>query len=143
MRHAPQVVRDAADEVTGTIAQQGAVTVLRSLLPASIDTGSLSRLAAQLATAVHTTLGRAVVLRVWHGARAGLARCEAWALEGGIWVKHSPVPAGTGATMRGIETAAREAGLTYPRGDEGRRRARWRTSVSENGPAGFELRLGC
>lgn len=33
MRHAPSVVREVADEVTGTIGEGGAVTVLRSLLP--------------------------------------------------------------------------------------------------------------
>lgn len=141
MGHASEDVRQAADEVTGTIAQHGAVTVLRSLLPAGIDTVLLSRLAAQLATAVHTAPGTAVVLRVWHGPETNLARCEAWTLQNGTWVKHVPIPAGAGATMRGIETAAREAGLTYPRGDEGRRRAHWHTSIPDNGPAGFELPL--
>jgi hydroxymethylpyrimidine pyrophosphatase-like HAD family hydrolase len=141
MGHAPQVVRDAADEVTGTIQEHGAVTVLRSLLPAGIDTGSLSRLAAQIATAVHTAPISTVAVRVWHGPRAEISRCEVWALQDGIWVRHAPVPAGTGATMRGIETATREAGLSYPRGDEGRRRAHWRASIPDNGSAGFELPL--
>ncbi|GAA4719292.1 HAD family hydrolase [Promicromonospora umidemergens] len=138
MGHAAQAVRDAADAVTGTIAEHGAVTVLHSLLPADVDTGSLSRLAAQLAIAVHTASSPAVV-RVWHGPRAVLARCETWTRQNGTWGKHAPIPAGIGATMRGIETAAREAGLLYPRGDEGRRRAHWHTSVPDDGPAGFEL----
>jgi hypothetical protein len=43
--------------------------------------------------------------------------------------------------MRAIERAAREAGLTYPRGDEGGRRARRRASVVHDGPAGFDLPL--
>lgn len=140
MGHAAPAVRAAADEVTGTIAQHGAVAVLRSLLPTSIDT-SMSRLAAQLATAVHTAPGSGVALRVWHGTRTGLARCEVWTLQLGTWVRHAPVPAGTGATMRGVENAAREAGLFYPRGDEGRRRAHWRASFTGGGPAGFELPL--
>lgn len=42
--------------------------------------------------------------------------------------------------MRAIEAAAPEAGLHFPRGDEGRRRAQWR-SVAGDGPAGFELPL--
>ncbi|MEU4387061.1 HAD family hydrolase [Promicromonospora sp. NPDC023805] len=141
MGHAQQSVRDAADEVTGTIAQQGAVAVLHSLLPAGVDTTAISRLAAQLKTAVHTAPGSGVVLRVWHGPRAELSRCEVWSLRDGTWVRHAPVPTGTGATMRGIENAARDAGLTYPRGDEGRRRAHWRASLADTGPAGFELPL--
>jgi hydroxymethylpyrimidine pyrophosphatase-like HAD family hydrolase len=141
MGHATPAVRAAAGEVTGTIAQHGAVAVLRSLLPTSIDMTSMSRLAAQLATAVHTAPGSAVALRVWHGTRTGLARCEVWTLHLGTWVRHAPVPAGTGATMRGVENAAREAGLVYPRGDEGRRRAHWRASFTGGGPAGFELPL--
>lgn len=141
MGHAAKAVRDAADEVTGTIAQCGAVAVLRSLLPGQVDAARMSRLAAELATAVHTARGAAVVLRVWHGIHAGLIRCEVWALRDGTWVRHAPVPAGTGATMRGIENAVREAGLVYPRGDEGRRRAHWRASFTEGGPAGFELPL--
>ncbi|MFC4626930.1 HAD family hydrolase [Promicromonospora alba] len=141
MGHAAPEVRAAADEVTGTIAQHGAVTVLRSLLPTSIDTTSISRLAAQLATAVHTAPGSGVALRVWHGTHTGLARCEVWTLHLGTWVLHAPVPAGTGATMRGVENAAREAGLVYPRGNEGRRRAHWRASFTGVGPAGFELPL--
>jgi hydroxymethylpyrimidine pyrophosphatase-like HAD family hydrolase len=141
MGHAAPAVQAAADEVTGTITQHGAVAVLRSLLPAGLDTTSMSRLAAQLATAVHTAPGRATAIRVWHGPRTDLTRCEAWTLSDGTWVRHAPVPAGTGATMRGIENAAREAGLSYPRGDEGRRRAHWRANVSGHGPAGFELPL--
>jgi hydroxymethylpyrimidine pyrophosphatase-like HAD family hydrolase len=141
MGDASEALKAVADEVTGTVDEHGAVSVLRSLLPTDIDTTSLSRLAAQLATAVHSAPGPAVVLRVWHGPRADLNRCEVWALQQGTWVKHAPVPAGTGATMRGIENAAREAGLVYPRGDEGRRRARWHTSVPDHGPAGFELPL--
>lgn len=141
MGHAEQNVRDAADEVTGTIAQQGAVAVLHSLLPADVDTTAISRLAAQLKTAVRTAPGSVVALRVWHGPRAELSRCEVWTLQGGTWVRHAAVPAGAGATMRGVENAAREAGLAYPRGDEGRRRAHWRTSFTGVGPAGFELPL--
>jgi hypothetical protein len=69
-----------------------------------------------------------------------LARCEAWTLQDGRWVRHAPIPSGVGITMRAIGTAALEAGLPYPRGDEGRRRAQWR-SVTGDGPAGFELPL--
>ena len=141
MGHAPQVVRDAADEVTGTISQHGAVTVLHSLLPADIDTVSFSRLAAQIATAVHTARTSTVAIRVWHGSRAELSRCEIWAFQDGAWVRHAPVPAAIGATMRGIEHAVREAGLNYPRGDEGRRRAHWHTSFTDDGAAGFGLLL--
>jgi hypothetical protein len=141
MGHAPAVVQAAADEVTGTIEQSGAVTVLHTLLPPAVDVGSLSPLAAQLATAVVTAHRTTTLVRVWHGTGTGLCRCEIWTLREGAWVRHAPVPAGTGVTMRAIETAAREAGLTYPRGDEGRRRAHWRSSVLHDGPAGFDLPL--
>jgi hydroxymethylpyrimidine pyrophosphatase-like HAD family hydrolase len=141
MGHAPAVVQAAADEVTGTIEQSGAVAVLHSLLPPGVDVGSLSPLAAQLATAVATAHGAAKIVRVWHGTGTGLSRCEIWTLREGVWVRHAPVPAGTETTMRAIERAAREAGLTYPRGDEGRRRAHWRASVLRDGPAWFDLPL--
>ncbi|WP_369371737.1 HAD family hydrolase [Promicromonospora sp. Populi] len=137
MGHAPAIVRSAADETTGTINQAGALPVLASLVP-TVD-GSLSPLAAQIATAERTAPGP-VVLRVWHGVGPDLARCEAWTLQDGRWVRHAPIPSGVGITMRAIETAALEAGLPYPRGDEGRRRAQWR-SVTGHGPAGFELPL--
>jgi hydroxymethylpyrimidine pyrophosphatase-like HAD family hydrolase len=39
MGHAPAEVRDAANEVTGTLAEDGAATVLRSLLPETIPAG--------------------------------------------------------------------------------------------------------
>ncbi|MEV0949691.1 HAD family hydrolase [Promicromonospora sp. NPDC050249] len=137
MGHAPAIVRSAADETTGTIDQAGALPVLASLIPA-VD-GSLSPLAAQIATAEQTAPGPAA-LRVWHGTGPDLARCEAWTLQDGFWVRHAPIPSGVGITMRAIEAAALEAGLPYPRGEEGRRRAQWR-SVTGDGPAGFELPL--
>lgn len=137
MGHAPAIVRSAADETTGTIDQGGAVSVLQSLIP-TLDS-SLSALAAQIATAEASAPGP-VVLRVWHGTGADLARCEAWTLHAGQWVRHAPIPSGVGTTMRAIEAAAVEAGLPFPRGDEGRRRAQWR-SVTGDGPAGFELPL--
>lgn len=137
MGHAPAIVRSAADETTGTIDQAGALPILRSLVP-DVD-GSLSSLAAQIATAEASSPGP-VALRVWHGTGPDLSRCEAWTLQNGHWIKHAPIPSGVGTTMRAIETAALEAGLPYPRGDEGRRRAKWR-SVTGHGPAGFELPL--
>ncbi|WP_419706278.1 HAD family hydrolase [Promicromonospora sp. NFX87] len=137
MGHAPAIVRSAADETTGTIDQAGALAVLRSLVP-DVDR-SLSPLAAQIATA-EASATDPVVLRVWHGIGPDLSRCEAWTLRTGHWVRHAPIPSGVGTTMRAIEAAASEAGLPYPRGDEGRRRAQWR-SVTGPGPAGFELPL--
>lgn len=137
MGNAPAIVRSAADETTGTIDQAGALAVLRSLVPA-IDR-SLSPLAAQIATAEASAPGP-VVLRVWHGAGPDLSQCEAWTLRTGHWIRHAPIPSGVGTTMRAIEAAALEADLSYPRGDEGRRRAQWR-SVTGHGPAGFELPL--
>jgi hydroxymethylpyrimidine pyrophosphatase-like HAD family hydrolase len=137
MGHAPAIVRSTADETTGTIDQAGALSVLRSLFP-DVDP-SLSSLAAQIATARARAPGP-VVLRVWHGTGPDLSRCEAWTLQNGHWIKHAPIPSGVGTTMRAIEAAALEAGLPYPRGDEGRRRAQWH-SVTGHGPAGFELPL--
>ncbi|GAB2481285.1 hypothetical protein GCM10027063_24290 [Promicromonospora xylanilytica] len=136
MGHAPATVRSAADETTGSIAEAGVLPVLRSLVPA-VDY-SLSRLAQQITVAAQTAPGP-VVLRVWHGTGPDLNRCEAWTLRTGRWVRHSPIPSGVGTTMRAIESAALEAGLPFPRGDEGRRRAQWRSVTSGNGPAGFEL----
>ncbi|WP_423461938.1 HAD family hydrolase [Promicromonospora sp. MS192] len=137
MGHAPAIVRSAADETTGTIDQAGVLPVLASLVPA-ID-GSLSPLAGQITVGERTAPGPAV-LRVWHGTGTDLSRCEVWTLQTGHWVRHAPIPSGVGTTMRAIETAALEAGLPFPRGDEGRRRAQWR-SVIGDGPAGFELPL--
>jgi HAD superfamily hydrolase (TIGR01484 family) len=135
MGHAPAIVRSAADQTTGTIDQSGALAVLASLVP-TVD-GALSPLAAQIASAEQTAPGP-VVLRVWHGVGPQLARCETWTLQIGRWVRHAPIPSAVGTTMRAIEAAALEARLPYPRGDEGRRRAQWR-SVTGDGPVGFEL----
>ncbi|MGW2094539.1 HAD family hydrolase [Promicromonospora sukumoe] len=137
MGQAPAIVRSAANETTDSIDQAGLLPVLASLVP-TVDR-TLSRLAAQIATAERTAPGP-VVLRVWHGSGPDLARCEAWTLQDGRWVWHAPIPSGVGVTMRAIETAALDAGMPYPRGDEGRRRAQWR-SVTGDGPAGFELPL--
>lgn len=100
---------------------------------------SLSPLAAQIATTGRTPPGP-VVLRVWHGVGPDLCRCEAWALQDDRWIRLAPIPSGVGITMRAIETAPLEAGLPYPRGEEDRRHAQWR-SVTGDGPAGFELPL--
>ncbi|MFD7307097.1 HAD family hydrolase [Promicromonospora sp. NPDC059942] len=137
MGQAPAIVRSAANETTEGIEEAGVLPVLASLVP-PVDS-TLSRLAAQIATAERTAPGP-VVLRVWHGSGPDLARCETWALQDGHWVRHAPIPSGVGVTMRAIETAALDAGMPYPRGDEGRRRAQWR-SVTGDGPAGFELPL--
>ena len=138
MGHAPAIVRSAADETTGTIAEAGALPVLRSLVPDIDD--SLSSLARQIAVAEQTAPGPAA-LRVWHGMGPDLSRCEVWTLQDGHWARHAPIPSGVGTTMRAIETAALEAGLPFPRGDEGRRRAQWRSVTTSSGPAGFELPL--
>ncbi|WP_423464006.1 HAD family hydrolase [Promicromonospora sp. MS192] len=137
MGQAPAIVRSAADQTTGTIEQAGAIPVLASMVP--LVSRGLSPLAAQLATAERTAPGP-VVLRVWHGTGPYLARCEAGTIQDGRWVGHGPITSGVGTTMRAIETAALETGLSYPRGIEGRRRAQWR-SVAGEGPAGFELPL--
>lgn len=146
MGHAPDTVREAADETTGTIAEYGAVPILLSLVPAPARRPGLSPLGAQLAAAVHTAAERApgpLVVRVWHGSSPDLAGCEVHTLRAGRWVWQAPVPAGRASTMRDVERAAREAGLTYPRGEEGRRRAHWRTAAlgPRSGPAEFELPL--
>jgi hydroxymethylpyrimidine pyrophosphatase-like HAD family hydrolase len=141
MGHGPSAVQEVADEVTGTIGEGGAVLVLRSVLPVGgAGLEALSALAAQLVTAVRTTHGPAV-LRVWHDQRPGVVRCDVWTCSEGAWVLHGPILSGGGATMRAIEAAAREAGLRYPRGDVGRRRARWRSVRDVDGRVGFELPL--
>ncbi len=140
MGQASEEVRQAADEVTGTIDQHGAATVLRSLLPDDGRTDALSPLAGQLAVAAHTASG-VMALRVWHEDRSEISRCDTWVLRDGVWVRHSPIPSGTGTTMRAIELAAGEAGLNYPRGDVGRRRAHWRSVHDGRGRTGFALPL--
>jgi HAD superfamily hydrolase (TIGR01484 family) len=140
MGHASASVRDAADEVTGPIRANGVVSVLRSLLPPSAKIEGLSPLAGQLSIAVSSSPGPAV-LRVWHDRLPGISRCEVWTYDEAGWLRHAPIPSGAGTAMRAIEAAAREAGLEYPRGAVGRRRARWGSTVSEEGQAGFELPL--
>ncbi|PUB24905.1 hydroxymethylpyrimidine pyrophosphatase-like HAD family hydrolase [Promicromonospora sp. AC04] len=147
MGQASGAVREAAKEITGPIAANGAVPVLLSLVPVQARRPGLSPLGAQLAAAVHTAVASApgpVVVRVWHGSSPDLAGCEVHSLHAGEWVRQAPVPAGTASTMRDVERAAREAGLAYPQGDEGRRRAHWRTAAAETQsarPAEFELPL--
>jgi hydroxymethylpyrimidine pyrophosphatase-like HAD family hydrolase len=138
MGHAPAIVRSAADETTGTITEAGVLPVLRSLIP-TVDS-SLSSLAQQISVAEQTAPGPAA-LRVWHGTGPDLSRCEVWTLQAGRWARHAPILSGVGTTMRAIETAVLEAGLPFPRGDEGRRRAQWRSVTTRGGPAGFELPL--
>lgn len=140
MGHASANVRDAADEVTGSVGANGVVSVLRSLLPANAVIEGLSPLAAQLAVAVSSSPGPAL-MRVWHDHLPGISRCEVWTYDEAGWFRHAPIPTGGGVTMRAVETAAREAGLEYPRGAIGRRRARWHSTISEGGQAGFELPL--
>lgn len=140
MGHAAAEVRLAADEITGTIDQHGAITVLRSPLPDDIQTDALSPLAAQLGVAARTAPGP-LALRVWHEHHTEIARCDTWVLRHGTWERHGPIPSATGATMRAIELAAREAGLIYPRGNIGRRRAHWRSAHDNRGRTGFELPL--
>ncbi|MFI9487584.1 HAD family hydrolase [Promicromonospora sp. NPDC052451] len=153
MGHAPGSLHAVADEIAGTVEEQGVVPVLHSLVPAAARRPGLSPLAAQLAAAVRTVAGDvppgsgpdpAVVVRVWHGASPDLAGCEVHAHPADGPVRRVPVPAGRASTMRDVERAAREAGLTYPRGDTGRRRAYWRGVLpggAAGGPAAFELPL--
>lgn len=142
--HAAVVV---GDDLPGSVGE---------LVPAGALEPGLSPLAAQLTAAVITApepgSEPAVVVRVWHGeatpvpgSEAFLAGADAWVRGRHGWVRHAPIPAVRGATMRDVERAARDAGLSYPRGFEGRRRAWWRTTpalVDDDGhPAGFNLPL--
>lgn len=140
MGHASAEVRAAADEITGTIDEHGAASVLLGLLPAGAPVDVLSPLAAQLSVAV-SSAHAPMSVRVWHGRHTEVARCDTWVLHEGFWRRHGPVPAGAGATMRSIERSAREAGLAYPRGTVGRRRAHWRSVQDGTGRNGFELPL--
>ena len=139
MGHAPPELIAVADEVTGTLAEMGVVPVLRSLIPPEVPAAELSLLAVQLTAAIRTATGPAF-LHVWHGVANDLAGCEVWTLHTGEWNAHASIPAAARVTMRDVENAAREAGLDYPSGEIGRRRAQWRTTPSGPGrPAGFEL----
>ncbi|MFI6427795.1 HAD family hydrolase [Promicromonospora sp. NPDC050880] len=138
MGHAPAVVRSIADEVTGTIDEHGAATALDLLLP-SIDTTYLSALAAQLAVAVEAAPGVSK-LRIWHGPGAEVAGAEVHTAVARSWLRHAPVPAGTGVTMLVVTDAADQAGLGYPTTDLGLR-ARWVRTAPDDGPAFYELPL--
>lgn len=83
-----------------------------------------------------------MAIRVWHGDDVYLAGAELWTCRRHGWMRHAPVPAGRGATIRDVAHAALDAGLTFPRGTEGRRRPWWRSTAYDDhgdGPAGFEL----
>ncbi|MBE1878709.1 HAD family hydrolase [Myceligenerans pegani] len=152
MRHAPEAVRAVADEVTGSIDVNGVVDVLRSLVPATALRSGLTPLAAQLDAAVTTatsrTPGAVVTVRVWHDTHSDtdLAGAELWTRLPGTTdgARHAPLPAARGATMRDIEHAVTDAGLTFPRGQVGRRRAHWHSTLAVTGrhshrPPGFGL----
>lgn len=144
MGHAPEALRAVATEVTGAISIDGVIPVLRSLVPGQALRTDLSPLAAQLCAATHTAATRSpgrLVVRVWHGATPDLARCAVYLRQEGRWVRHAPVPAGTSVTMRDVERATREAGLVYPCGDEGRRRAHWRSASPDHPEASAEFEL--
>lgn len=136
MGHAPAVVRDVADEVTGTIDQHGAATALDSLLPTNATT-QLPDLAAQLAVAVESAPGVAK-LRVWHGPGADLTGAEVHSAVARAWVRHASIPAAIGVTMLALIDAADYAGLAYPTTDLGLR-ARWTRTGPADGPVLFEL----
>ncbi|WP_164545257.1 HAD family hydrolase [Antribacter gilvus] len=139
MGHAAARVRHAADETTGSLTDDGAATVLRSLVPTTALDSGLSPLAAQLAAAVDSSPS-AMTLRVWHGTGPALTSVTAWLLDDGPWRTHAPIPAGTGATMRDVENAATEARLAYPAADIALR-ARWRRTTLTDGPTSYELPL--
>ncbi|MCF4121280.1 Cof-type HAD-IIB family hydrolase [Antribacter sp. KLBMP9083] len=139
MAHAPARVRHAATETTGTLHDDGAATVLRSLVPEAALDPNLSPLAAQLAATV-AAAPSTVTLRAWHGTGPALSSVTAWLLDDGEWRVHAPVPAGTGATMRGLEVAARAAGLAFPVAEDAPR-ARWRRTTLTDAPSSYELPL--
>ncbi|WP_460755023.1 hypothetical protein [Myceligenerans cantabricum] len=156
---AQEASRNAADDavcarlglpVHATVAASDSLkeSVTALVPPEALQLG-LSPLAAQLTAAVMTAPATGsepgAVVRVWHGDHAYLAGAEVWALRKHGWVRHAPIRAGCGATMREVEQAARDAGLGYPRGVEGRRRPWWRSTADadrdDGRPAGFELSL--
>ncbi|MFC4627836.1 HAD family hydrolase [Promicromonospora alba] len=139
MGHAPAAVRAAADEVTGTVDEDGVATALDPLLP-DIDTTLLPDLAAQLAVAVESAPGVAK-LRVWHGSGADLAGAEIHSAIARAWVRHAPIAAIGGVTMLDLIAAADIAGLRYPTTDLGPS-ARWTRTDPAIGPALYELPLG-
>jgi hypothetical protein len=106
----------------------------RPLIPAAACRAGLSALAAQLVAAVATADGRTAI-RAWHqpGSR-DLAVAEVWTrsamIASGGWIRHAPLPAAHAASIRDVEHAAIEAGLTFPRGNVGRRRAQWRSTAT-------------
>ncbi|WP_454857682.1 HAD family hydrolase [Promicromonospora soli] len=138
MGHAPAAVRDAADEVTGTIDQHGVATALTSLLP-DVETAALPDLAAQLAVAVASAPGP-TVLRAWHGPGAALAGTEVRTAVARTWTRHAPIPAAQGVTMLDLTDAADRAGLCYPTTDLGLR-ARWTMTEPDEGPIAYDLPL--
>lgn len=139
MGHASAGVRSAANEVTGTIDEDGAATVLGSLVHDAIDTSGWSPLPAQLAVGVATALGP-VMVRVRHGAGAALDRAETLTFVAGKWRRHGAVPAATGALMLDVTNALDAAGLEFPRTDLGLR-ARWTRTETDGARPSFDLPL--
>lgn len=130
-----------------TTAHATAVTIAHATAataaPAAVDTR---------ATGAGTVPCVEAVVRVWHEAdndsETDLAGAEIWTrpTEASNWIRHAPIPAARGASMRDIEYAALDAGLSFPRSHLGRRRAHWRSTAAVVGrhshrPPGFELPL--
>ena len=138
MGNASASVRAEADEVTGTIGQHGAATVLTSLLPER-DSTNLPDLSAQLAIAVASAPGP-TALRVWHGPGSSLAGAEVRTALARAWTRHAPIPAADGATMLDLIDAADRAGLNFPRTDLGLR-ARWTKADPGAGARAYDLLL--
>ncbi|MFD2028400.1 HAD family hydrolase [Promicromonospora aerolata] len=139
MGHASAPVRSAADEVTGTIDEDGAATVLKSLVDGTVDTSGWSPLPAQLAIGVATAPGP-VLVRVQQGAGAALERAEILTFVAGRWRRHGAVPAAAGLLMLDVTNALDAAGLEFPRTDLGLR-ARWTRTETDSDRPSFDLPL--
>ncbi|GAB3161399.1 hypothetical protein GCM10027059_11440 [Myceligenerans halotolerans] len=156
-------VVDVLRSLVPAVALRPGLTPLAAQLSAAVTTAhtTAATIAATpgAATAV-TTRGAAaavdsveVVVRIWHDtdddADTDLAGAEIWTRQPTTtaWTRHAPIPAARATSMRDIEQAALDAGLSFPRSRIGRRRAQWRSTTAavvgrhSHRPPGFELPL--
>lgn len=139
MGHAPQKVRDAAGEVTGTLEEAGVVDVLRSLEPP--DRGLARQINAaverwlvdgdQWRTAQEDPAKPRLAIRAWRqGLGPSLASVELCTADGGQHV--ALLPSGTGATLHDVVLAVLAAGHLPRMTPEPTPRPAWRFDA--NGP---------
>ncbi|WP_374726979.1 DNA-processing protein DprA [Promicromonospora iranensis] len=115
------------------------VAVIGARVPTDCGRDVARALAIDLADRGVTILGSG-----WPGIDAQPSWVQPWPVgrQPQCYVQGWPAPTPAAMpTCSGQLSPTEVSGLTYPRGDEGRRRAHWRAGVLHEGPAGFDLPL--